>query len=87
MVTQDCCRRKCNLSMALVDVSKAYDSVDQNWLLKVLYVVELKVLYVVEVHQFPPIKGLRHHRQLNCRSWNTRIVSKTKQRHELKSLR
>jgi len=31
-VTLDCHRNRCNLSMAWVDVRKAYDSVDQKWL-------------------------------------------------------
>ena len=69
MVTQDCHRRRRNLSMAWVDVSKAYDSVDHSWLRKVM-----------EVHRFPPricdtIDNL-------TRSWNTRIVAKTKQGNE-----
>ena len=35
MVTLDCHRGKRNLSMAWVDVRKAYDSVDYTWLAKV----------------------------------------------------
>ena len=31
MVTKDCHRSKRNLSMAWVDVKKAYDSVDHGW--------------------------------------------------------
>ena len=31
-VTLDCHRRKGNLSMAWIDVKKAYDSVDHGWL-------------------------------------------------------
>ena len=36
MVTLDCHRGKRNLSMAWVDVRKAYDSVDHTWLAKVM---------------------------------------------------
>ena len=33
MVTQDCHRVRRNLSMAWIDVKKAYDSVDHEWLI------------------------------------------------------
>ena len=39
MVTQDCHRGKRNLSMAWVDVRKAYDSVDHNWLIHIKLIV------------------------------------------------
>ena len=42
MVTQDCHHGKRNLSMAWVDVTKAYDSVDHDWLCEMM-----------EVHRFP----------------------------------
>ena len=42
MVTQDCQRGKRNLSMAWVDVTKAYDIVDHDWLCEMM-----------EVHRFP----------------------------------
>ena len=32
MVTQDCHRKKRNLSMVWADVEKAYDSIDHGWL-------------------------------------------------------
>ena len=42
-VTLDCHRGKRNLSMAWVDVKKAYDSVDHSWLLEIM-----------DVHRFLP---------------------------------
>ena len=42
MVTQDSQRGKKSLSMAWVDVTKAYDTVDINWLCEMM-----------EVHRFP----------------------------------
>lgn len=64
MVTQDCHRRRRNLSMAWIDVSKAYDSVAHKWLRKMM-----------NIHRFPVwicniISNL-------TKSWNTRIVAKT----------
>jgi len=35
-VTLDCHRRKGNLSMAWIDVKKAYDSVDHGWLEEIM---------------------------------------------------
>lgn len=57
-VTQDCCKGKGNLSMAWIDVKKACDSIDHEWLIKTM-----------SVHRFPSwlcgvIKNLRE-----C--WNT----------------
>ncbi|XP_068735723.1 uncharacterized protein [Montipora capricornis] len=42
MVTKDCHRNKRNLSMAWVDVKKAYDSVDYGWLVEMMH-----------MHKFP----------------------------------
>ncbi|PFX33106.1 Retrovirus-related Pol polyprotein from type-1 retrotransposable element R2 [Stylophora pistillata] len=69
MVTQDCHRGKRNLSMAWVDVRKAYDSVDHNWLIEMM-----------EVHRVPAWIGkvIKH---LSA-SWNTKIVATTKQGSE-----
>ena len=65
MVALDCHRGKRNLSMAWVDVKKAYDSVDHNWLLEIM-----------EVHRFPSWLC----RVMRCLvvSWNIRIVTTTK---------
>jgi len=38
-VTLDCQRRRRNLSMAWIDVKKAYDSVDHGWLCEMMVVV------------------------------------------------
>lgn len=69
MVTQDCYRGKRNLSMAWVDVRKAYDSVDHNWLIEMM-----------EVHRVPAWIGkvIKH---LSA-SWNTKIVATTNQGSE-----
>ena len=64
VVTMDCQRRRRNLSMAWVDVKKAYDSVDHGWL------GEMMVL-----HRFP--KWLCEVICKLSRSWNTRIVANT----------
>ena len=42
MVTLDCHRNECNLSVAWIDVHKAYDCVHHNWLKKIML-----------VHKFP----------------------------------
>ena len=64
MVTEDCNRRKRNLSMTWVDVAKAYDSIDHEWL------DEMMIL-----HRFPTwLKNLTS--KLSA-SWNTRIQCKT----------
>ena len=70
MVTQDCVRGKRNISMAWIDVKKAYDSVDHKWLSTMMV-----------LHKFPCwinrcVKNL-------CSSWNTRIVAKTKNGAEI----
>ena len=43
MVTEDCHRGKRNLSMAWVDVAKAYDSTDHEWL------DEMMILHIVPI--------------------------------------
>ena len=65
MVTLDCHRGKRNLSMAWVDVKKAYDSVNHRWLLEIM-----------EVHRFP--SWLCRVMIFLVASWNTRIVTTTK---------
>ena len=69
MVTEDCSRGKRNLSMAWVDVAKAYDSVDHGWL------EEMMVL-----HRFPVWM-----KNVVCKlskSWNTKIATRTTCGHE-----
>lgn len=66
MVTQDCHRGERNLSTAWVDVKKAFNSVDHNWLNEIM-----------EVHRFPSWLG-RVIRNI-CASWNTTIAILTKQ--------
>ena len=65
MVTLDCHRGHRNLSMAWVDVKKAYDTVDHKWLSKCM-----------DVHCFPYwlCKVIR---QL-LKTWNTKIIVRTK---------
>ena len=65
MVTQDCHRGKRNLSMAWVDVTKAYDSVDHDWLCEMM-----------EVHRFP--RWLERVVTKLYSTWNTKIVTTTK---------
>ena len=64
MVTEDCHRGKRNLSMAWVDVAKAYDSIDHEWL------DEMMIL-----HRFPT--WLKDVTSKLSASWNTRIQCKT----------
>ena len=69
MVTLDCDRGKQNLSMAWVDVKKAYDSVDHGWLKKLM-----------QVHRFPLwLCGVIRN---FCESWNTKIVVNNKRGKE-----
>ena len=65
MITQDCQRGKSNLNLAWVDVTKAYDTVDHDWLYEMM-----------EVHRFPRWLG-RVVTKL-CSTWNTKIVTTTK---------
>ena len=65
-VALDCNRRRRNLSVAWIDVKKAYDSVDHNWLNGVM-----------TLHRFPTwlckvIAKL-------CKSWNTKVVVITRE--------
>ena len=66
MVCQDAQRGHRNLSMAWIDVSKAYDSVDHRWLVEMF-----------KLHRFPEWFGFLIGKL--SRSWNTRIVTETKQ--------
>ena len=65
MVTQDCHRGRRNLSMALVDVTKAYGSVDHEWLSEMM-----------SIHKFP--RWLAREVTKLAKAWNTRIVTRTK---------
>ena len=65
MVTQDCQHGKRNLSMAWVDVTKAYDTVDHDWLCEMM-----------EVHRFP--RWLRGVVTKLCSTRNTKIITTTK---------
>ena len=65
MVLQDCVLGRRNLSMAWIDMKKAYDSVDHGWLCNAM-----------RLHKFPQwisdtIKNI-------CASWNTKIIARTK---------
>lgn len=69
MVCQDSRRGKRNLSMAWIDVKKAYDSIDHEWLREMMI-----------LHRFPEWIG-RVVQKLSIR-WNTRIKARTKQGDE-----
>ena len=64
-VTLDCQRGKRDLSMTWIDVRKAYDSVDHDWLCA-----------MTDVHRLP-IWLSEVIRKL-CASWNTRVVATTR---------
>ena len=68
-VTLDCHWRKRILSMAWIDVKKAYDSVDHGWLEKMII-----------LHRFPV--WLSRTVEKLSKSWNTRVVATTKQGRE-----
>ena len=68
-VMLDCHRGKRNLSMAWIDVRKAYDSVDHDWLCA-----------MTDVHRLPVWLG-EVIRKL-CASWNTKVVATTRQGRE-----
>ena len=70
MVCQDSQRGRRNLSMAWVDVRKAYDSVDHKW---------LKEMFAL--HRFPTWIGNLIARL--CGRWNTKITAVTKQGVEI----
>ena len=72
MVCEDGKRNKRNLSMASIDVKKAYDSVDHKWLVEMM-----------AVHRFPDWVGKMVR---ICATWNTRIVVTTKQGRETSNL-
>ena len=65
MVTQDCHRGRRNLSMEWVDLTKAYDSVDHEWLSEMM-----------SIHRFP--RWLARVVNKLSKAWNTRIVTRTK---------
>ena len=73
MVCEDSKRNKRNLSMAWIDVKKAYNSVDHKWLVELM-----------AVHRFPDWVGKMVSRL--CATWNTRIVVTTKQGRETSDL-
>ena len=73
MVCEDSKRNKRNLSMAWIDVKRAYDSVDHKWLVEMM-----------TVHQFPDWVGKMVSRL--CATWNTRIVVTKKQGRETSDL-
>ena len=58
---EDAQRRKRNLSMAWIDVAKAYDSVDHGWLSEMF-----------TLHRFPIWFAKVMEKLAN--SWNTRII-------------
>ena len=64
MVLQDAERGRRNLSMAWVDVAKAYDSVDHHWLIDMF-----------NLHRFP--SWYSEVMQKLSTSWSTRIMAKT----------
>ena len=68
-MTLDCHRRKRNLSMAWIDVKKAYDSVDHGWL------EEMMILHRFFVWLSRTVEKL-------SKSWNTKVVATTKQGRE-----
>ena len=70
MVCQDSQRGRRNISMAWIDVRKAYDSVSHNWLMEMF-----------SVHRFPQWIGNLIER-LSAK-WNTRIFVRTRQGTEL----
>ena len=73
MVCEDSKIKKRNLSMAWIDVKKAYDSVDHKWLVEMM-----------AVHWFPDWVGKMVSRL--CATWNTHIVVTTKQGRETSDL-
>ena len=70
MVCEDAQRGKRNLSMAWIDVAKAYDSVDHGWLSEMF-----------TLHRFPIWFAKVMEKLAN--SWNTRIVAQTTQGKEI----
>ena len=72
MVTLDCHRNKRNLSVAWIDVRKAYDCVDHDWLKKIMW-----------LHKFP--KWICEVVGKLCDSWDTKIAAHTVKGNELSS--
>ena len=66
MVCEDAQRGKRKISMAWIDVTKAYDSVDHGWLSEMF-----------TLHRFPIWSAKVMEKLAN--SWNTRIVAQTTQ--------
>ena len=65
-VALDCHRRRRNLSVAWIDVKKAYDPVDHSWLNEVM-----------KLHRFP-VWLCKVIAKL-CKSWNTKVVAITRE--------
>ena len=65
-VIMDCQRGKRNLSMAWIEVRKAYDSVDYDWLCAMTDVHRLFIWLCKVIREF-------------CASWNTRVVATKRQ--------
>ena len=72
IVTLDCHRNKRNLSVAWIDVRKAYDCVDHDWLKKIMW-----------LHKFP--KWICEVVGKLCDSWNTKIAAHTVKGSKLSS--
>ena len=70
MVCEDAQGEKRNLSMAWIDVAKAYDSVDHGWLSEMF-----------TLHGLP--KWFAKVMEKLANSWNARIVAQTTQRKEI----
>ena len=69
MVTQDCHRGRRNLSMAWINVKKAYDSVNHEWLMEMM-----------QVHRYPEwMVGIMNNLST---SWNTRAVTTARRGRE-----
>ena len=69
MVCQDAQRGDRNLSMAWIDVSKACDSVDHRWLVQMFELHKFSEWFCVLIGKL-------------SKSWNTRIITETKQGYE-----
>ena len=74
MVTLDCHRHKRNLSVAWIDVRKAFDPVDHGWLSKKILTINGFPTWICRV-----VDNLSD-------SWNTRIAVKTTKGYEVSSL-
>ncbi|PFX32844.1 Retrovirus-related Pol polyprotein from type-1 retrotransposable element R2 [Stylophora pistillata] len=65
-VALDCHRRRRNLSMAWIDVKKAYDSVDHSWLNGVMTLLKFPTWLCKVIAKL-------------CKSWNTKVVAITRE--------